>query len=185
MGIFNNHISISFVNSGDIALGNNWTKVLEEAVKTDDCGLLCVTPDNVNSEWLVFEAGILSSNVKLLIPLLFGVSALQLGTPLHMFQSVPFGVDGMRELVCQLNNLCGYNGVSAYVLEDRFKALYPTLEMLVKEKLSEHGTQTPDNWKRAISTVDSKLDAILSQLSELKQKSVPSNPPRLNREAGL
>lgn len=164
---------IEFVSSTDFETGSHWRDSLNEAMSSADCALLCVTRENVNSPWLVYEAGALNENVETLIPVLFGVSPLRLRGPLRMFQPVPFDFDDMRALTAQLNQLCGEDRLPAQELERRFQARYPVAEALIEEKLSEDGPLT-DN-------LDEKLDAILSRLSELERKSNPSLP---DREAG-
>ena len=184
-GMFDNHINI--FTPDNLATGSLWFVALNEALTTVvDCGLLCLTADNANSPWLAYEAGALRQKTELVIPLLFEVSSvMQLSDPLRRFPALSFGFESMLEVVYQLNDLCGDKRLSEQELERRFQARYPTLQALIKEKLSEMKSQvlpTPDN-----STHDSKFDEILSRLTELQEglaglqtKISPANSPRVN-----
>jgi hypothetical protein len=46
-----------WVSSEDIAKGAFWSTELVEALQQAHFGLCCLTPDNVSSPWMAFEAG--------------------------------------------------------------------------------------------------------------------------------
>ena len=164
---------VSAVTPDDLPMGSRWFDTLDSAMYAAECGLLCVTADNVNSQWLSYEAGALSRNVNLLAPVLFGVSSLQLGAPLRMFQPISFGADGMRELARTLNNLNEGNAIDPQELERRFQARYPTLEALLKEKFIESKPQSlewrdekskeKNSFKPAVATTYNNLATLLAQ----------------------
>ena len=161
---------------------------LDNAISAE-CALLCVTADNVNSQWLYYEAGVLSRNVKLMAPILCGVSSSQLAAPLRMFQPISFEVDDIWKLTVELNHLCYEEFMQLQLdthrplarqtwlhseeLERRFQARYPTLEALLMEKLSERKSQfssEPDEWERAERKLDTLLSLISEETKELKNK---------------
>lgn len=133
-------------------------------MNTADCGLLCVTEDNANSQWLAYEAGILSLNAQFVIPLLFGVNVASLGAPLQRFEPFWFGYDGILELTRKLNDLLGEDALPAEELERRFPARYPVLEGIVQDTLEENEPQTREDWAR------NELDEISAQLAELTKR---------------
>ena len=49
-----------FVSSEDIEKGARWNTDIAQELKESSFGLICVTKDNLNSQWLNFEAGALS-----------------------------------------------------------------------------------------------------------------------------
>ena len=197
-GMFDGHVSA--FTPDDLAPGSLWFGALPRAITDADCGLLCVTADNVNSQWLSYEAGALSGNVKLLIPILFGVSSLRVGAPLRMFQPISFKADGMRELTQTLNELLGEALIPPQELDRRFKARYPALEMMIDESLSSERKQalsapndedienwTKNDWLQAISSLEKRLNFLAEKLSRSSADfSVsPSHDTRPNREISL
>ncbi|MEM9273968.1 MAG: type II toxin-antitoxin system Phd/YefM family antitoxin, partial [Cyanobacteria bacterium P01_F01_bin.143] len=80
-----------FLSSKSITGGVLWNREIAEALMATDFGILCLTPDNIDSLWIHFEAGALSKhyNDARVIPLLFGVGpAALVNTPLTQFQYV-------------------------------------------------------------------------------------------------
>ena len=49
-----------WLSSSDIMAGTRWANELAENLDKIDFGILCLTQDNVNSPWILFEAGALS-----------------------------------------------------------------------------------------------------------------------------
>lgn len=137
---------------------------IDEKMSAADCGLLCVTEDNVNSQGLAYAAGVLSQNAQLVVPLLFHINVASLGAPLLRFEPFWFDFDGMRELLRKLNELLGKDALPAEELEESFQARFPTLEMLVTDTLEESAPQMREDWER------NELDEISAQLAELTKR---------------
>lgn len=75
-------------------------------MKESSFGLICVTRDNLDSQWLNFEAGELSKyiNNTYVAPLLFDVKPSDLkGSPISQFQATSFSKDDMKRLIETLN----------------------------------------------------------------------------------
>src|ERR1700674_605097 len=49
-----------FMSSGDIDRGSRWLGELTTVLEVTKVGIVCLTPENLNSAWLLFEAGALS-----------------------------------------------------------------------------------------------------------------------------
>jgi phosphoglycolate phosphatase-like HAD superfamily hydrolase len=97
----------------DLAPGTRWNPELARNLDQSATGIICVTPDNKQSSWLLFEAGALSrtfanqTDERRVFPLLFGVDNSDLHpSPLAQFQAVELKVDSaaaMLEFVRNLN----------------------------------------------------------------------------------
>jgi hypothetical protein len=46
-----------YMNQRDNEAGVRWEDVVSSELKETDFGILCLTPDNLQSTWLNFEAG--------------------------------------------------------------------------------------------------------------------------------
>lgn len=86
----------------DIDKGSRWSEELAEQLSTTDLAIVCVTPENVDSAWMVFEAGSLSKsrNARVWIYVLDG--PVPIGSPLRQFQYTNADEIGTRDLICSI-----------------------------------------------------------------------------------
>jgi hypothetical protein len=94
-----------WVSNHDIAPGARWNLKLGQELEGCNFGVLCLTPDNLTSPWLLFEAGSLSKQVEesRVVPFRLGLKAADVPFPLAQFQSVEANENGTRRLVQMLN----------------------------------------------------------------------------------
>jgi len=88
--IFEPDIKI-FFSEHNIAGGSRWNHELAEALELHNFGLLCLTPNNLNSGAIHYEAGALGKhhNDSHVIPLLFNINNIvALQGPISFFQAV-------------------------------------------------------------------------------------------------
>jgi len=126
-----------FVSSQEIYKGERWRFVSKEEMQNSKFGILCVTKDNFNSPWLIFEAGALSKLEKTYVfPLLFGLNASDLkDSPFLQFQVVTFSKENMKRLVKDIN-IKTERPLDSEVLYEIFEILYPRLEANIKTIMS-------------------------------------------------
>ncbi len=76
-----------WISSKDIDKGANWTVELARELETTDFGVLCLTPENLASAWLNYEAGAISRSVESRVcPVLHGVNKGNVSPPLSQLQ---------------------------------------------------------------------------------------------------
>jgi hypothetical protein len=121
------------MSTEDIGKGSQWGPEITEHLGSARFGVVCLTPENVASQWLHFEAGALAVSVegalaeKRMTPLLLGVGVTEIGTPLNLFQTTePTRVD-IGRLVRDMNALCDAP-LPAHVLDPTFDAWWPDLD---------------------------------------------------------
>lgn len=97
------------MSSHDIDAGQRWGLELDEALKECSLGIICLTPESLDSHWLTFEAGALSTaiNGSRVIPHRFLLTSSDVGPPLSQFQDVSADESGTFKLVQSLNNALG------------------------------------------------------------------------------
>jgi TIR domain len=80
-----------WVSTRDIALGSYWHEELWRALGNARVGIICLTPDNVESKWLHFEAGVIAKSFGKVFtcPYLFGVDPPQVQGPLQFLPVRP------------------------------------------------------------------------------------------------
>ena len=96
--------------SADIGKGEHWSAALAQELEDTDFGIICVTPANLDSPWLNFEAGSLSKSVdhSYVVPFLFHVEPTAVKFPLAQFQAVVFGKEEVFRLLVDINKRLGH-----------------------------------------------------------------------------
>ena len=99
-----------FMSEIDIPSGTKWQETLDDEIRKARFGILCLTPENKERPWVLFEAGALSAlKGRQVCPYLFGLSNTDLsGPPLTVFQSNSANHDGTFKLVKAVNALLSY-----------------------------------------------------------------------------
>jgi hypothetical protein len=91
----------------DIGAGQTWDVEIEAALKRARFGVVCLTPSNVASTYLHYEAGAIANqvaSVNRVCPLLLGFNhPSQLGQPLGRFQAKLATRGGVWDLVAAIN----------------------------------------------------------------------------------
>ena len=83
-----------FMSEKDLKLGSVWNDKINESLTDSIVGILFITPDNINSSWLNYEAGALSKTVdseSRIIPIVFGSDDPEIlisDSPLKQFQTL-------------------------------------------------------------------------------------------------
>lgn len=171
-----------FVSSEDIEKGARWNTDIAQELKESSFGLICVTKDNLNSQWLNFEAGALSKSINntYVAPLLFDVKPSELkGSPISQFQATSFSKDDMKRLIETLNNATG-NSLTPARLDKAFELCYADLEKSIKE-LRETSTveQDSDNGDGSNSHLDPNILEELLETSRNTQRLLGNTDSKL------
>lgn len=94
-----------WVSEQDISAGARWAQAISGELESSNFGILCITPENISSEWILFEAGALSKSMldAKVIPLLFGLELSDLSGPLSQFQALKIDQQGMMDVINAIN----------------------------------------------------------------------------------
>jgi hypothetical protein len=125
-----------WMSAEDIAKGARWSAELANQLQSTRVGIICVTPDNANAPWLLFEAGALSKTTEatFVCPFLFKVEPTELTGPLTEFQASVADRDGTKRLVRTLNLAAGDTAtLSEKQLDETFDVWWPKLEAALAE----------------------------------------------------
>lgn len=97
-----------FMSDEDILKGSPWLNSLMGKLESTRIGILCLTPENLRSPWIHFEAGALSKVTDRLYvcPFLLGAQIRELETPLSIFQATVFEKKDMRRMIRTINTGC-------------------------------------------------------------------------------
>jgi len=114
----------------DIAAGSRWLPEITAGLADAKIGILCVTPENQSSPWLVFEAGALSKTVEqtFVCPMLYDMAPSQLSGPLSQFQASTFERAGVFRVLQNLNGALSSEKLQDADLVEIFGVWWPKLE---------------------------------------------------------
>lgn len=156
---------VPYVSSEDIDKGARWSSDIAKELEECSFGIICVTAENVEEPWLMFEAGALSKKMKesFVCPFLLGVKRSDIKGPLAQFQSTIFDKSDILKLMNTINNSCQDGAISPEVLEKTFETWWPKLETKLK------GIEKAPVGKQDSSTA-TQNDEILEELLELSRR---------------
>lgn len=128
------HFAQPWLSTADIKSGDRWSIEIAKELQDTNFGILCVTSDNLNAPWLLFEAGALAKSIDegRVIPLLLDIEKSDLSGPLTQFQAEKTDMPGIKKLAESLNKAAA-TPISDDTLQTLFSALWPQLEVKLAE----------------------------------------------------
>ncbi len=168
----NNSIE-AWMSEQDIGPGSRWNQELTQQLDSNSFGVICLTPENLTSPWVLFEAGALSKSMddSRVVPYRLGLDAADVPNPLAQFQGVDAGKSGTRCLIGSLNDGCEIK-LEPDRLNRQFLRVWPDLESVI--------ARIPkSNVEAAIQRSERELlEEVLGIARELRASSVSSRPSK-------
>lgn len=123
------HFVEPWLSQSDIQAGERWSIEIAKELESCNFGVICVTRENLNSPWLLFEAGALAKSMQdgRVIPLLLDLDFKEVAGPLAQFQAKKTDLIGVKELIASLNKAATVP-VPDGQLDKLFSALWTDLE---------------------------------------------------------
>ncbi len=146
----------------DIDKGARWSKDIAAELEEASFGVICLTPENLEAPWILFEAGALSKKLEqtFVCPYLFDVEPAQLKGPLVQFQAAKAERDDTRKLVYTINRALDATALPADKLDKAFEKWWPELEQALR-KLPEH-PETPQPKRSVEEMIGEMLEIVRS-----------------------
>ncbi|MCK5768056.1 MAG: toll/interleukin-1 receptor domain-containing protein [Candidatus Atribacteria bacterium] len=128
-----------YFTPSDVEKGSRWNSEIAKELESSKMGIICVTRDNLHSDWILFEAGALSKSLEKsrVCPILFGIQNTDLTGPLKQFQTTEFNKNDFKKLVSVINANYGENKLKSKVLDDVFEIWWPQLKTKVNTIFKE------------------------------------------------
>jgi hypothetical protein len=114
----------------DVDKGARWASDIAKELDSSQVGLICLTRDNIHSDWILFEAGALSKSLEKshVCPIIFGVSNTDLSGPLKQFQATECEKQEFHKLINNRNSKIGENRLPTKTLDTVFEKWWPDLQ---------------------------------------------------------
>src|SRR6266550_1248792 len=128
-----------WISSQNIEKGSIWSGEIDKALAMT-VGILCVTQDNKNAPWLLFEAGGLFKGLAeaRVCPLLIDLEPKDLEQPLSRFQLTMPNKGDMGQLLTTINAADPEKALSKERLQNSFNRVWPEFERPFQELLGRH-----------------------------------------------
>lgn len=98
----------AWMSEHDLDAGVRWSHRLSKVLEDSNLGVICLTPENQKSAWILFEAGALSKSLQesRLVPFLIDMLPRDVEPPLSQFQAVQADQMGTLKLMESINACC-------------------------------------------------------------------------------
>ena len=133
-----------YYTANDISKGARWANEIRGELEASDFGIIFLTRENLNSPWILFEAGALSKLEKARVaPLLLDIEPTDVAGPLAQLQLTKFSKDECVKLLKSLNRELGPRGLDPGVLNNVFDKWWPDLDEKVRTAIALPVPQRP------------------------------------------
>lgn len=128
-----------WLSAADIDKGARWGTEIAEKLKDSKAGIICLTAENLHSDWLIFEAGALSKTIEntFVCPFLIGLEPADVKPPLAQFQATRATKNEVLTLLKTLNKALGEHALQIAHIEEAFEVWWPRLETTLKRLPSD------------------------------------------------
>ena len=124
-----------WLSSKDIDRGSLWFSEINDQLKDTCTGIICITKENKEKPWILFEAGALAKGLSSnrVCTFLIDLEPYQIKDPLAQFNHTLPTKDGLWNLVRTLNNCLGDKSLTEKILDKVFETYWPNFEKTFKE----------------------------------------------------
>ena len=159
--------------SVEMEKGKRWTPEMADKLGQSNFGVFCLTADNLNSPWLLFEAGAISKNKEATVcTFLLDLTPSELEYPLAQFQATVAEKPDIFRLVKTINQKveeAKENSLQEADLQDVFNTYWPKLEEQLKRiKAQEPAAPKPLRSEREM--LEEILELLRGQTRDRERK---------------
>ena len=154
--------------SGHIDPGSIWFSEISNKLQDSSVGIICLTAENLNKPWILFEAGALAKglNSNRVCTLLIDLQPEDVQAPLAQFNHTLPNQKGIFRLLNTLNNAQGDLALEPGILEKVFKTYWPELKKNIEAAINE----TPESPEPVQRDEQDMLSEILSHTRGIDQR---------------
>ena len=134
-----------WISTRHIDRGSLWFSEINERLKEISVGIVCLTQENKDKPWILFESGALAKGLtgSRVCTFLVDLQPHDLTDPLAQFNHTKPNRDGVWELVRTLNICLDDKALEERVLEKAFEVYWPIFEKGFADALAENEPEKP------------------------------------------
>lgn len=166
-----------WVSSHDIDRGAVWFMEIGDQLKDTSIGLVCLTQENKERPWILFEAGALAKGISStrVCTFLIDLEPKDVADPLSHFNHTVPEMDSVKSLLSTINRRLESNSLDPRTFDKVFNKYWPEFEAEFKRLVKE----TPVN----VSAKPRSEKDVLAELLEISRR-MESRVNRLESAAG-
>jgi len=155
-----------FYSTEDIAKGTRSIGEISNELASSNVGIICLTQENLNSSWIMFEAGALSKNFGMskVCPLLLDIKPSNVTGPLTQFQSAGFTCEDMKRVMKMINGELKERALADDVFNRVYDKWWPELEKEIQAIPPPAPSKEPGN-KRSIEDMVEEVLELTRKMS--------------------
>jgi len=157
-----------WISTRDIDRGALWFTEIGDQLKDTSIGIICLTQENKDQPWILFEAGALARGLSAnrVCTFLVDLKTTDVRDPLAQFNHTLPDKESMRQLVRTLNSCLATGALGENVFADVFETYWPQFEAKFADVLLKHKpTESPK--RRSDSNI---LEEILESTRSLSHR---------------
>lgn len=122
-----------YFTPNDIQKGTRWSTEIATELNGSQIGIFILTRENLNSPWMMFEAGAISKSLDaaFVAPILFNLETSDVSGPLTQFQMSRFEKPEMLKLLKTINGAAGSDKLTEKTIENVFDKWWDELQQKV------------------------------------------------------
>lgn len=162
----------------DIQKGRRWVIELGNSLDEINFGILCLTPENLASPWIHFEAGAIGKSLieSSIFPILFGLGTSDVAGPLAQFQLTKFTREDMVSLIEAINSKLE-TPLDGIRLNTMLTTFWPQLETKIDEIMAAEPLEAPVRSEREL--IEELLTLNRNQQRRISERFDPGSNWRL------
>ncbi|MCW2270877.1 hypothetical protein D3C77_242760 [compost metagenome] len=182
-----------WISTRHIDRGAIWFSEINEQLQDVSVGIICLTKENKNKPWILFECGALAKGLTTnrVCTLLVDLETHEITDPLAQFNHTYPNKSGMWELVKTLNIALGERGLEESVLVTVFDTYWPQFESRFTQILLDNPPEDeapPLTEREILSEILSMTRSNSNRLAVVEGRvssSKPVEPKRTNSSTNL
>lgn len=170
-----------WISTQDIESGSTWFNEISNELNDASVGVICLTKENKNNPWILFESGALAKGLEMprVCTFLVDLDHVDIKPPLSQFNHTLPEQDSMWKLVKMINARMD----TARLDDGTLASVFNTYWLQFQEAFNDVITETESEEKQEARTKDDMLEEILEtsrilskRMSYLERKSKPPLP---------
>jgi hypothetical protein len=134
-----------WISSEDLDRGSLWFSEINNSLSDTSVGIVCLTDENKDRPWVLFEAGALAKGLSnsRVCTFLIDLNPTDITDPLAQFNHTRKSQDEMKKLARTLNAALGANALDTNLLSDICDVYWPKFDEKFEKALQEHPPAAP------------------------------------------